>query len=1671
MEWYEIELDGGRTCKFADYLIPGYNLPYIHCIADYMGGTINSGKWGWLTRRRHATDASLLICSLECGDLVALHTFWRENDKKPSAQRYSIRCVQELFPEQGLHGRILLAVCLELGPSLVKTDIAIYTPTGSQVLRYIELHSLGSPVRCMSFFSKSVCDLSLMHNYDGCLALGTEAGKVLLLDVNAKQVVENRCEDIYRSDKELQRAQLRLRQMSELTWESVNALLKECHAENTHLIIELDISNLGEAGICCLLPLEFIAGFAAGLQDGRILIYDLNINCALTTLRLPANEPRSVVERLCYILPPDDPKPGFYICAVYNQGHEKLLTTVHAINFKRSLPLEKRRKFLLRDFQNSSPRLRLLLDDSPSTVLGCSTVASFPHDVNGSRTLLTVVSWHSQKDQRNKFIVFDINQWYKDELPSQPSSRNEGQNYLCGFALSGLNSGLALQLDANSIVHFVSMQRHDAHFYPNALSFECALLTINGCRRYTRVGVQRRFLGAMCSQRARVFLNPEPYQQEIMSLCLMPQFCQHNRDATFSKRAMYELIMSVALEHNRMGLLKSCVQSCLDGSFMCNMMSSTKLSLSIFTNWLLQRAAQIKERCSELCQGIFEYDAYTLDERECEEFQVLNTQLSRLLQLQQYIIQTGKNRMGPEMLQDLGSTTDALAILHEFQLVIYWLIENQLLPDNARSPLELIRLEYANRRRLHNNRLYIDEVLQQHQSHLQLDSPYPPQSLRTLMQVFLLPDVQLQLKRELLLYLLLDWDATSNNSELFDNFVLSFNVDESLIRCMRSFWLLDRGQIAAAVDELYRGRSHLNNFADWQAKLLLEALLARGAAKEAMQVAEMPPGPISSQLKLRVLLANNDIPQAFHHARVNEDELGRPLLEFFFEHCIRRSMFKVLGSLCLREHEEQMIYRLLRQCKTRKADSVQLILLLKRCKYIEAVSFMDEVADQRRRSAFGDNLSDETSTLLSAYRTTMAPVTQSIAGTYFRIRDRLNGQQLGNCAPEPFSCQLAKQNVNGELGGIFQSSALSAHWATLGHANEPRPLNSHNMPFLRTAAQAAGQRPQHRRRLVRPTPYQYVEKRQLETSQRQSSLQLAKRRRVVMEATSTQHVASSIRQTMVEQEQERDQLQLHDPQKVLALLQPPAFLYSKRNQLPVQAPRQSPRPIIVKRRVETQPCQQSETSGATERRSFSFRPPIQLEQRQELELERAQQPSGAEEEEPDVIFMEIDSDAASESESDSEYLSPLPSANVSLQVARQEEEQEQEQQPEALLKPTPPMGPPSGPQSRSSLHEGQGNSQQGSSGFGSFATIQMASSASASLLNNFVPPVCSSKMCEVRSGLQMTNPSVSHVKISERTTICGDIEEPSVVVSPTPSVSVWAGPPTAIVQPMMARLLDTTLGMSSYDVTAVEPAASQTPMETIDLDDDDEDEAEAERENESVAVAEADEDDDGDEEHSSRSRSRSRSSSEEDEEEDTTALDYNQASPSYSISSELSDMSSSDLVSSLPAATRQDAPVYSIVVESTNSITTSRSPTSHTPTSFLPSDTNVSQNSSPRAPHGGAGDGALYRANSLETVDDLDTTKGSLEEDDDVDEEDECVIALDGTEVRGYVARPDPVPACSSAELFAFKQSDDAAVGIAGSEQGVGPEEQGAGGCPSLGATAANSDSVQAYTINLDSSE
>ncbi|XP_030378538.1 protein ELYS homolog [Scaptodrosophila lebanonensis] len=1613
MDWYEIKLNSNRSAKFPERALPG-GKPDPDGI--YIGGIIYDEKWGWITRQ-YSSDATLLICWLDTGDWVARHTFTNE---RGDSERCNIRCVEEISSK---HEKLkLLGVCVETWdlpdarPSdsrRVKMHIAIYSPTYKQVLRFVQVDGLHvSTLTCIDY---EVCRHTCLELFDGCLAIGTDEGTVLLMDMNFQHILDSRNRNILLPANKIKCANIK--RISPFALDETS--LSRCRKDDEHLVLEMS-GPQPKSAVRCLVPVEMISSIAAGLNDGRIAIYDLNTFKLISVVKAPEEELQMAAERLCCIVPQDDPAPCFYICAMYSNG-DSLTTALHSVFYQRSRVDSQSNSMRYERVLTCSTRLRLLLDSSYPAAINCNVVSTGPRSGDNG-VILVALSWYSPAERKSKLVLFDINQWYKEALPStiRPVNKNV---YMAGYILNGLTTGLALFLKSSSISHFKAMQRYDEHLHPSALTFECSLLTIKGCDYYTHEGVQQRFLNMLGCQNASLFLNPQPCHDEIMRLRLIPQFCELNPDATFSKSAMYEVILSVALENSCIGLLNDCARRWMDGSYLCDKRDPTELSLSTLTNWIVKRASQIKTRSIEIFQEIFDHGGYRLDDAERKEFQDLSWQLRQLKNVQEKIVNMGKGILTKKLLNDLVDVEKAIGVVFEYQRVLFWFVDRDVFPeiqDGAEvgnRPLELIRNFYGRRRTelaklprdidgRSGSTLYIDallkhrsfgEGLREHWLQNGGDGLYPPTSLKAMLYVMLTQEEQLEQKHEIILYFLLDLnEQLGYNGSIAMDFETAFRVSENLRRSVKSFWHLDHGNYKEAANELFGACTRIRHYQEWQVKLLIDVLLAHKAVNLAAQVVNLPPGNVSPLLRLRVLLANNNMSDAFCHARLYDDDDGQTLLERFFRHCISNRKYKVLAELFLREHEQRLVYRLLSESKSKDADCVQLILLLKRSKYIEAVSFMDKIAAEPNNGesskdivTAGSNYYDVSNTILSAYRATMAPVTRNIADTYFNIKDRLDPSQLENKSPVPFSCQLVKQNANKMLGGIFQSSALSVHWATR-YQGDSAMISTDNVPFLRHPQYGMSACPEvaPSRHVVRPTPFVDTEKRQRDLEEEgevpvQRNMQPSKRRRLLGDEIKHVHEQYTKKLTMTNQPSNS----FSSATSVLGYcpLPPPA-------QPPILKRRPIDNTVVTADERQGEEMEVDSDSQGADEIILEIEPAVsdsdQLQASEQLETPIQNKSKGNRTLSPSASL------------SDSEYLSPLSSANVSFA--------------------SPPHRQYSGPKPRISLLEvrepieqttAATSSEQASSGIGSFeqpeGALHVANTVSLRP-GEFVPMVCSSKMHD--SGL-------SHAKMSERTTICVNtlssnlLREPSSLAEPSSeyrlleSATNWE----AVAQPV--QMLNTTLGMSSYDLTTLDATHAVQPAPESDVE-------EVALESSNAPM----------EEFYYEERVSTHSPNEMVEEQD---LDYNclsteeleprerVPSSSFSLCSDILESSSSEGDNRRTTSQLQDDRMYCIVADSTGSITTSRSVT-HTPTSFLPSDTNVSQNSSPRDAHG-AGDRSprsLYGANSLETVNDLDTTKGSLE---DEEEDDDCVIALDGTEVRSYVPRPSQTAECSSAELFAFK--------------------------------------------------
>lgn len=145
-------------------------------IADEcIGGVVRDGQFGWV-----AIGAHLEVYSLKTGTKVASHSF----DTSQRLSNTVITCVTEIQAD-GINSCILVVgvQCSPIGGLLY-----VFSVQGSRVIHRIDV--IDKVTSC-SFVSAIACRRSTLEMFDGCVAIGTDDGKVLLMDLNLTQCKES----------------------------------------------------------------------------------------------------------------------------------------------------------------------------------------------------------------------------------------------------------------------------------------------------------------------------------------------------------------------------------------------------------------------------------------------------------------------------------------------------------------------------------------------------------------------------------------------------------------------------------------------------------------------------------------------------------------------------------------------------------------------------------------------------------------------------------------------------------------------------------------------------------------------------------------------------------------------------------------------------------------------------------------------------------------------------------------------------------------------------------------------------------------------------------------------------------------------------------------------------------------------------------------------------------------------------------------------------------------------------------------------------------------------------------------------------------------------------------------------------------------------------------------
>lgn len=232
----------------------------------------------------------------------------------------------------------------------------------------------------------------------------------------------------------------------------------------------------------------------------------------------------------------------------------------------------------------------------------------------------------------------------------------------------------------------------------------------------------------------------------------------------------------------------------------------------------------------------------------------------------------------------------------------------------------------------------------------------------------------------------------------------------------------------------------------WQRELLIGALLINDVPHLALRALHAPGSPISPSLEIRTLLANDLVTDAFQVQRMKRN---RNLLFEFFQGCHEQRKWHYLLNLSLNDKEEECLGEFLRSIESSLGEHIHFIYLLRRCKYLEAVTFIDDL-HQKKRSGHLDL--DTPNTILSTYRLTMAPSIRKFCDLYYAQRDDINVKlnSKANC-PKPLSTQLS-QNAFAVGGGVYHQSLIHTEQTSVTYWENQESkmcgIAPSNVPFL-----------------------------------------------------------------------------------------------------------------------------------------------------------------------------------------------------------------------------------------------------------------------------------------------------------------------------------------------------------------------------------------------------------------------------------------------------------------------------------------------------------------------------------------------------------------------------------------------------------------------------------------------
>lgn len=228
------------------------------------------------------------------------------------------------------------------------------------------------------------------------------------------------------------------------------------------------------------------------------------------------------------------------------------------------------------------------------------------------------------------------------------------------------------------------------------------------------------------------------------------------------------------------------------------------LSLSTLTEWIWKRAKALKNTCNELCQPLFDFSERRIDYGTQKTLSHCSKQLKSLTELMEIILRTHKQYIPENVMEMLSGQSREIKLVSEYQEVLQWLLNVGLLPEGIWRPesrlndepsfteeefvivpypyclinsyymtqrMKFADEDYSNMLDKNCRYLFIDTFIEQECNPDAIkklwkenggNGLYPPSSIQTLLRTLLIPDISIENKYILFVYLFMDINSILN---------------------------------------------------------------------------------------------------------------------------------------------------------------------------------------------------------------------------------------------------------------------------------------------------------------------------------------------------------------------------------------------------------------------------------------------------------------------------------------------------------------------------------------------------------------------------------------------------------------------------------------------------------------------------------------------------------------------------------------------------------------------------------------------------------------------------------------------------------------------------------------------------------------------------------------------